>query len=274
MTILKWIDAITKVLEEEKEALHYTDIAQLIFERQYREPGTGGASPANTVNKQLNSNINEFKEKSKFVKVGKGEFILGKFLAGYGHLISKVENETEYKKEGKKKEERMPIESNKIINAFGVYWNRNHVFWKSIPDLLGFQQINPTEVNFKEQIGIYLLHDNRETIYVGQAIEQPLGQRLRNHTSDRLSGRWDRFSWFGLFPVRENGQLESSNKLENLSIQIIGDTLEAILIESIEPRQNRKQGNLFNRIEYLQKKSPELLKKQKEQLIRELTDKI
>ena len=46
------------------------------------------------------------------------------------------------------------------------------------------------------------------------------------------------------------------------------------MIESIEPRQNRKQGNLFFGLEYLQQEAPEIKKKQKEQLLRELTDKL
>ena len=51
------------------------------------------------------------------------------------------------------------------------------------------------------------------------------------------------------------------------------DILEAILIESLEPRQNRKQGNSFQGIEYLQKEAPENKKRQTEQLLRELMDK-
>ncbi|MDD4205944.1 MAG: hypothetical protein PHH55_07700, partial [Candidatus Delongbacteria bacterium] len=103
---------------------------------------------------------------------------------------------------------------------------------------------------------------------------QPLGQRLRNHTVDRLSGRWDRFSWFGFFPVKEDGELFKELKHDKLSIQNLGDVLEAILIESIEPRQNRKQGNLFFGLEYLQQESPEIKRKMKQQLIKELTDKL
>ena len=119
-----------------------------------------------------------------------------------------------------------------------------------------------------------MLHGNRETIYVGQAIEQPLGHRLKNHITDRLSGRWDRFSWFGFHPVSDNGKLHSNTKFDNLSVQDLGNILEAILIESIEPRQNRKQGNLFSGIESLQVESPEIKKRKKEELIRELTDKL
>ncbi|MBU4485737.1 MAG: hypothetical protein KKD38_02300 [Candidatus Delongbacteria bacterium] len=50
--------------------------------------------------------------------------------------------------------------------------------------------------------------------------------------------------------------------------------MEAILIESLEPRQNRKQGNLFFGLEYLQQESPEIKKKMKQQLIKELTDRL
>lgn len=63
-------------------------------------------------------------------------------------------------------------------------------------------------------------------------------------------------------------------KFKNISTQNLGDILEAILIESIEPRQNRKQGNLFSGLEYLQQEAPEIRRKMKEQLIRELTDKL
>ena len=65
-----------------------------------------------------------------------------------------------------------------------------------------------------------------------------------------------------------------SLKYDKISIQNLGDVLEAILIESLEPRQNRKQGNLFFGLEYLQQESPEIKKKMKQQLIKELTDRL
>ena len=260
MAELKWKEAIEKVLEEEKKALHYTDIAELVAERGYRT--SLGATPQDTVSANLTTDINTNKEKSKFAKVDKGIYILRKFLDDSSQLLTDEPTQ-------KEKPERF-----RIINSFGIYWNRNLVHWKSTPDLLGVQQIGATEVNFRDQIGVYLLHDSRETIYVGQAIEQPLGQRLKNHMTDRLSGRWDRFSWFGFHRVSDSGKLLSDSKYDNLSVQDLGNILEAILIESIEPRQNRRQGNLFSGIEYLQQESPEIKKKKKEELIRELTDKL
>ncbi|MCD4832489.1 MAG: hypothetical protein K8R31_01740 [Bacteroidales bacterium] len=266
MSDLKWKEAIVKVLEEEKKALHYTVIAELIAEKGYRK--SLGATPQDTVSANITTDINTNKEKSIFAKVDRGYYILRKFLDDGTHLLTE-EIEIKNKKSKKASSEKL-----RIINSFGLYWNRNLVHWKTTPDLLGIQQIGATNVNFKNQIGIYLLHDSRETIYVGQAIEQPLGQRLRNHTSDRLSGRWDRFSWFGFYPVNDKGGLNKDLNFDDITIQDFGDILEAILIESIEPRQNRKQGNLFAGIEYLQQEAPEIKKRMKEQLIRELTDKL
>lgn len=269
MAELRWKEAIEKVLEEEKKSLHYTVIAELIAERGYRK--SLGATPQDTVSANLTTDINSNKEKSIFAKVDRGYYILRKFLDDRTQLLPDDEEikETEILSEPGSTKER-----HKIINAFGIYWNRTLVHWKTTPDLLGIQQIGATEVNFKEQIGVYLLHDGRETIYVGQAIEQPLGQRLKNHITGRLGGRWDRFSWFGFYPVSENGKLNLDIKFKDLTVQNLGDILEAILIESIEPRQNRKQGNLFNGLEYLQQEAPEIKRKLKEQIIRELTDKL
>lgn len=272
MGSLKWDEAITKVLEDAKTSLHYTEITERIYEKGYRQGG--GATPAATVNKILGSNINQFKEKSPFAKTGVGVFILRKFLDKQDDIINESEtiavNQILTDSQSETESQTQP-ENNRIINAFGIYWNRNLVLWKSTPDLLGLQYVGATAVNFNDQRGIYLLHDNRETIYVGQAIEQTLEQRLKHHTADRLSGRWDRFSWYGFYSVNDKGHLYNRKKFQSLDIQVLADTLEAILIESIEPRQNRKQGNTFFGMEYLQQESPEIKKKKTEELIRELT---
>jgi hypothetical protein len=244
MADLKWKEAIEKVLNEEKKQLHYTEIAELIAERGYRK--SLGATPQDTVSANLTTDINTNKDKSIFAKVDKGYYILRKFLNEIDNALID-DSEPQFINE-----KIVTKENHKIVNAFGIYWNRNLVHWKSTPDLLGIQQVGATEVNFKDQIGIYLLHDSRETVYVGQAIEQPLGKRLKDHTTDRLAGRWDRFSWFGFYPVTEDAKLNLNAKFKEFTIQNLGDILEAILIESIEPRQNRKQGNSFTGIEYLQ----------------------
>jgi len=78
MTQLKWKDAIIKVFEDEKKALHYTDIAELIAERGYRK--SLGATPQDTVSASITTDIKSDKEKSIFARVDKGIYILRKFL--------------------------------------------------------------------------------------------------------------------------------------------------------------------------------------------------
>lgn len=266
MKELTWRNAIIKVLEEEEKALHYTEIAELIAEREYRK--SFGATPQDTVSAQLTTDINKKGEKSLFAKVDRGVYILRKFLDDENQkLIQEKEVKSVNTKDNR--EERF-----KTINSFGIYWNRDLVYWENTsPDLFAVQQKGAEPTNFKEQVGIYLLHDSRETVYVGQAIKRPLGIRLREHTLDRLSGRWDRFSWFGFYPVNESGKLINDIRFDDLTIEQIGDLLEAILIESIEPRQNRRQGNLFYGLEYLQQEAPELKERKIKQTIQAMVDK-
>lgn len=261
MKDIKWKDAIEKVLQEEGRPLHYTEIADLIAERGYRV--SLGATPNDTVSANLTTEINKLGDNSRFLKIDKGI---------YGLRVQSGDSQNSDSRSAVKI--KVSDDKIKVISSFGIYWDKTSVHWKSNPDLLGVQRDGALEVNFKNQIGIYLLHDSRETIYVGQAIDQPLAVRLTNHTKDRLSGRWDRFSWFGIYPVSENGVLNQNVEFKNLTIKDIGDVLEAILIEAIEPRQNRKQGNQFYGIEFHQQESPEIEKRRKEQILKELTDKL
>jgi len=147
-------------------------------------------------------------------------------------------------------------EQYEIISSFGMFWRRDAVEWKPKPELLGMQKIEATPVNFNEQLGIYLLYDGREVIYVGRTTERPLGLRLYEHTMDRMSVRWDRFSWFGLLPVSDDGKLESLPKKYDAAKLI--PALEAILIEALEPRQNRKRGDDLSAVEYIQTVDPDM----------------
>jgi hypothetical protein len=95
-------------------------------------------------------------------------------------------------------------------------------------------------------------------VYVGRAIDQTLGRRLQQHTIDRLNGRWDRFSWFGIYPVESQGTLRTTINLSSLSVDVVVATLEAVLIEGLEPRQNRRRGDDFQAIEFLQVEDPSI----------------
>ena len=261
-----WKEAIIEVLQQTKEAMHYADISKEIQKRQLRSKF--GATPASSVNTAINDSINKDGEDSPFIKVDAGTFILRTALAASKSPLGKTASDS---REDVVAQE--AAETGGIIKAFGMFWKRDSVDWISKPVLMGQQQEGADPVNFSDQYGVYLLHDGREVIYVGRMTEKRLAARLSEHTRDRLNGRWDRFSWFGLLAVTKEGKLAETKSL-SISQEDIIVTLEALLIEGLEPRQNRKRGDAFRAVEYIQDQDPELLKKRQKHLMREVIEKL
>ena len=219
---LTWRKAIEKVLSEAPGAMHYKDISDTIIRDRLRI--NLGATPPSSVASIAVTAIKDEGDRCPFQKIGVGLYIW-KTKAGITQTPSSTVVEPE--------EEEVQYE---IISSFGMFWRRDAIDWVSTPKLLGMQEIGAEVVDFHKQVGIYLLYDGREVIYVGRATERPLGKRLYEHTLDRLSTRWDRFSWFGLLPVSDTGDLGPLPD-SYLGMKII-PAVEAILIEALEPRQN------------------------------------
>lgn len=264
MIDLPWYEAIVKVLKESESAMRYTDIAEKVVAEELRQ--SVGATPAATVNAYITSSIKKEGANSPFIKVGKGEYFLREKINSQ-EPIQEVKNDITTNEEADEIQE-----YNSIIHAFGMFWQRDMINWTRSPNLLGKQQIGADSVNFSNQLGVYLLYDGRDVIYVGRSVERPLGLRLYEHTQDRLKGRWDRFSWFGLHQVTEEGKLEEVNIVPTMDIII--STLEALLIEGLEPPQNRKRGDDFNAIEYLQSEDPEIEKQRMQTLLADMQMKL
>jgi len=93
---------------------------------------------------------------------------------------------------------------------------------------------------------------------------------LWQHTIDRLNGRWDRFSWFGVYPVREDGSLHTTASF-SVDIDTVIITMEAVLIEGLEPRQNRKRGDDLQAVEFIQVEDPDIERERKAAMVRELS---
>ena len=247
---LTWRKAIDKVLAGSATPLHYNEITERIIAEGLRQ--NLGATPAATVNAQISSSIKKDGLQSPYVRVAKGTFALAKgqptqSKASTPKLTPEIDESEETE------------EQYDIVTSFGMFWRRGAVEWVATPRLLGMQQIGSTPVDFNKQLGIYLLYDGREVIYVGRTTDRPLGRRLYEHTLDRLSTRWDRFSWFGLLPVSDVGHLGSLPATFDAAKMI--PALEAILIEALEPRQNRKRGDDLAAVEYVQKVDPGIEKK-------------
>ena len=226
-----WQEAIVKVLEEVyPEPLHYSDIAAKILSDNLMQ-GRVGATPNQTVSSILTSDVSRG-EQSIFVRTSKGYYSLRQNNVP-------IQAKSTIKEIAEKE---LREESTTIIRAFGMYWNRNEVDWSQNPTMNGAQGPGATVVNFSNQMGIYLLNDVRDVVYVGRTTNRPIGLRLFEHTKDRLKGRWDRFSWFGIWGVNDSGAL-IENHGSQFSFNDCIMALEAILIEGLEPPQNRRQGD-------------------------------
>lgn len=257
---MKWSDAIQEVLKQSSEAMHYAAIADAIVAQRLREDV--GASPPTTVNVTLNQSIRGDGKNSPFVRVSEGHY----------WLRDSLNNSTQRGAAAPGGDD--DEASVGLINGYGMYWRRSEVGWTSTsPSVLGQLPSADTVVNFCNQIGVYLLHDGRSVTYVGRTTDQPLGIRLRQHTKDRLNGRWDRFSWFGIYPVMATGVLDLRHPGKFTVGNLIA-TMEALLIEGLEPPQNRRGGDDFRAIEFLQVSDPEIEKNRKLAIIDDLKQSI
>ena len=248
---LSWHDAIVVALQQAAGPVHYAEIAERIVNQALKT--RVGATPAQTVAAILSTSING--ADSPFVRLGKGEYALRAVLET---------SSDESASAGPTEDE--PSETG-ALRAFGMYWRRDAVVWSGKqPRLLGRQSFGASNVDFVSQVGVYLLHDRDRVIYVGRAADT-MATRLKAHTTDRLGGRWDRFSWFGLRPVNDDGTLGAPTAAWTHLVVI--ETLEALLIESLEPPLNRRRGDNFSAVEYIQVEDPEIEKaRQKEVLDR------
>ena len=247
-----WKKAIVEVLEKSGVPMTRTEIAQAIVETGLRK--NVGATPANTVVAYISQSLKNDGEKTPFVRVGRGEYALCSITDKQRPSAGSSEEGSETSNDG--------------VRAFGVYWSRDFVHWKNKPALMGQEQLGATPVNMSGQIGIYVLLDGRDAIYVGRSIDRPLGQRLLEHTRDRLRARWNRFSWFGLYGVTDKKELKAESS--TLTHEGLVRTLEAVLIESMEPGQNRRRGDDFSGIEYIQVPDPNIEKQRKLAVLKDL----
>ena len=248
---LSWEEAIQRVLREAGTTLRAPEISERILSQRLREKV--GATPASTVAAIISISLRE--ENSPFLRVGRGQFALKNTVGtSVEPNSSPVASEQEENETG-------------ALQAFGMFWQREAVSWAGKPKILGRQGPGASEVNFSEQIGVYLLHDRERVIYVGRATDT-LFARLKAHTTDRLGGRWDRFSWFGLRSVSETGELSDPSIIWNYTVVI--ETLEALLIESLEPPLNRRRGDNFSGVEFIQAADPEIEGRKKKKLMADI----
>ena len=259
---LSWREAIIEVLKKSSKPMSSVEIVAAIKERKLRN--VTGNTPEATVGAQIYTSMKRDGEGSSFVQPAPNQFAFKQ------PTVSAGESQQTNSSNIPKNDEDEPKKNIGIIRAFGMYWNRDAIEWKSSVRILGGLSDKAGEaVDFCNQRGVYFLHDGGEVIYVGRALERPLGTRLFEHTFDRLKGRWNRFSWFGLVNLSEDGKITDQGlKTATATVSDIIITMEALLIEGLEPKQNRKRGDTsFKDIEYIQIEDPNLEDKKMQEAI-------
>lgn len=270
---MSWREAIEQVLAEEARPLHYSEISEFILSKGYYK--TEGATPDATVNAKITSSIKHDGDKSPFLKVSRGTYALRNakqsppapveptiaLPPATPKILEAAQTATI---------EEEPDES--VIRCLGMYWQRDLVVWKNDPRVFGKQQAQAKPVDFGTQRGIYILYDHHTVVYVGRSVDRPMGKRLYEHTIDRLGSRWNRFSWFGLLNVTDDGKLVEVPIKVTLPSLIA--TLEALLIEALEPPQNRKRGDDFSVMEYIQDIDPEIKERELQNTLRAIEQKL
>ncbi len=258
-----WKEAAIAVLQDATEPMTAQDIVQEIVERKLKT--VLGATPWATASALMYTSMDKEGTASPFTLPEKGRFAL-RTRGGPPISSTPLSEIVEQNVAANGKPS-----AKGIINALGMFWERSKVDWNGPQTKLWGVQSVGKPVDFGSQRGIYLLHDTQGVLYVGKAQPGPLSQRLWQHTFDRLGGRWTRFSWFGLYLAAEDGTLQTPAALPINSDDALVLTLEAILIEALEPRQNRKRGDTnFEDIEFLQAEDPKFELKRKLAFFEEL----
>ncbi len=78
--------------------------------------------------------------------------------------------------------------------------------------------------------------------------------------------------WFGVYQVSEEGMLSKEEQAYDRGLLIA--TMEALLIESVEPPQNRRRGDEFQAVEFLQVEDPEIEKSRLRALLVQMQQKL
>lgn len=168
----------------------------------------------------------------------------------------------------------------KVIRNYGLLWQRDYVHLGGAGNkgtLLGRRSPKAAVVDFREQIGVYVLYDkDLFPVYVGQAGNgnANLFSRLKTHTNDHLWNRWEYFTWFGLRGVNSVGgkltKFDHVDKVFKTEGGRILNLLEGALIAAMEPKLN-KQGSRFDGVErYIQEVDDDVLELTLEDVVSEI----
>lgn len=147
------------------------------------------------------------------------------------------------------------------VTSYGLFWRESEINWEPGRGIrkkfclwgrIGSNRGTIRVADFRTQQGIYILYDEYGPSYVGLTRKLGLGARLKEHRTDHLREKWDRFSWFGFLPVLSKTNLNGVQEIGSPQSDVTEDTattigdLEALLIRAIGPKRNTAKMNFKN----------------------------
>ena len=252
---LSWDDAIIRVLTEADEPTHYRDITDEILVREL--VATVGKTPSATVRSAIYRMI---KSGKSIESPAPGVFRLPGIKGGQTATVQVDDNESIASED--------PAQ-NLSVAAYGLHWERHKVNWSN-GRILGYDTDPKQAIDFSNQQGVYLLHNWQSIVYVGRTDAEKSGllQRLRHHhrRSD-WSGKWERFSWFGVRQVDDQGNMIDGPDIATKEIVVA--LMETLLIEVLGPALNRNQGDYLGNL-YRQATDPDIAREQALEMLRKV----
>lgn len=236
---MSWREAVLQALAEADKPLHYREIAAEILNSGLKK--SAGKTPSDTVAGIISRLISD-----------EGRLDIVKSQPGYFYMRAEADaSATPEQEEPDDELDATDVPRNLAVAAYGLHWERDKVDW-SARRLYGWDDANFNPVgnyddfaiDFANQQGVYLLHSWDAVVYVGRttAANNGLFQRLQaHHNSPAWSAKWERFSWFGMRRVNDEGDL--SDVPENATKQVVAALMEAVLIETLRPAFNNRKGD-------------------------------
>lgn len=190
-------DRIKDVLSEAEKPLDIEEIAVQLAERGHISDF--GVMPRKLICSIIEDAITNEGDQSPFVRTERGVFISRKMATSEQIQISRSLPSGEIS------------DLRSIFTCCGEVWSRDISAANQIQvNLIGCQHQQSPKINFSKQIGVYALIVKNPAVgafftYSKITMDRTFGECLHRHTVDRFASRWNRFTFLGLLPIREDG---------------------------------------------------------------------
>lgn len=145
-----------------------------------------------------------------------------------------------------------------LIKAYGLQWKPEEIYENNIhSSRKSFRGLvkkgnKKYEIDFWKAKGIYALFYDFEIVYIGKVTENRLGTRIASHWRYRKE-QWNTFSFYSFSDIDfKNGKVKTTSKKSIIDINMAIKTIEAIIINTAVPFNNKQETRFPNSLKVKQ----------------------